>query len=722
MIHLLSQKNIYFMKKRTLGLLTLSAMSLATFAQTASTDPVIMTVNGKPVYKSEFENVYKKNSGKEVSKEPKSVKEYVDLFSTFKMKVFEAEANGLDSNITFKTELAGYRRQLASPYLTDKNVNEALLHEAYERMKTEVKASHILVRVDENALPKDTIEAYTRIMIIRDATMGKAPSASKIAEYEAILKKSSSGLTKNSSRMDSIEFKERLDAIKGLAQAANAGGDKFQAVAKKTSDDPSAKDNGGDLGYFTSLQMVYPFENAAFGTKVGEEGMPIRTRFGYHILKVYDKRPSQGEILTAHIMVKFPKDAGEKEKAELKAKIDELYGKLQAGGKFEDLAKQYSDDKPSAEKGGQLQWFGSSRMPIEFEKAAFALKANGDYSQPFETKYGWHIVKRLDKKGLMSYDEMKGDLKQRISKDSRTQAGQTALIERLKKEYNFKENPANRKEFLKLIDSTVYQGKWEAKKAQKLGKKELFSLTHKTDASHSKTVAYNTDDLARYIETHQTARPAMDNNMFLQQSYKELVNSSVIAFEDSLLEQKYPEFKSLLKEYRDGILLFDLTDQKVWSKAVKDTAGLREFYNKNKNNYLWDERAEVTMYNCADEKVAKEVRAMLKKNKTEKEITDVLNKTSKLNVSVESITYLKGENKDVDANWKQGVVAADIKKENGVQVLVVNKVLGKTPKTIPEAKGMITADYQNYLEKEWLAYLKNKYSVSVNNDVLNTVK
>jgi peptidyl-prolyl cis-trans isomerase SurA len=182
MIHLLSQKNIYFMKKRTLGLLTLSAISLATFAQTASTDPVIMTVNGKPVYKSEFENVYKKNSGKEVSKEPKSVKEYVDLFSTFKMKVFEAEANGLDSNITFKTELAGYRRQLASPYLTDKNVNEALLHEAYDRMKTEVKAAHILVRVDENALPKDTIEAYTRIMIIRDATMGKAPRAAKIAD------------------------------------------------------------------------------------------------------------------------------------------------------------------------------------------------------------------------------------------------------------------------------------------------------------------------------------------------------------------------------------------------------------------------------------------------------------------------------------------------------------------------------------------------------------
>ena len=712
------------MKKRTLGLLTFSAMSLATIAQTASTsDPVIMTVNGKPVYKSEFENVYKKNSGKEISKEPKSVKEYVDLFSTFKMKVFEAEANGLDTNITFKTELAGYRRQLASPYLTDKNVNDALLHEAYERMKTEIKASHILVLLAEDALPKDTIEAYTRIMIIRDATMGKAPSAARIAEYEAILKKSSSGLSKNSTAADSAKFKQKLDAVKGLAAQANMSGDKFEAVAKKASEDPSAKDNGGDLGYFTSLQMVYPFENAAFSTKVGEEGMPIRTRFGYHILKVYDKRESQGEILTAHIMVKFPKDMGEKEKAELKAKIDELYGKLQAGAKFEDLARQYSDDKPSAEKGGQLQWFGSSRMPIEFEKAAFALKNNGDYSKPFETKYGWHIVKRLDKKGLMSFDEMKGDLKQRINKDSRTQAGQASLIEKLKKEYNFKENAVNRKELLKTLDSTVYQGKWESKKANKIGKKEIFRLTYnEKDGKLIRQAVYNTDDLARYIESHQTARPAMDNNMFLQQSYKQMVNEAVIAFEDSLLEKKYPEFKSLLKEYRDGILLFDLTDQKVWSKAVKDTAGLREFYNKNKNNYLWDDRADVTIYNCADEKTAKEVRAMLKKKKSEKEIVETLSKTSKLAVSAENITYLKGENKDVDANWKEGVIAADVKKDNNVQVLVVNKVMGKTPKTIPEAKGMITADYQNYLEKEWLNYLKNKYSVKVNEEVLNTVK
>ncbi len=701
------------MKKSTLGILTLSAITLTSIAQTS--EPVIMTINGKPVYKSEFENVYKKNSGKEVSKEQKSVKEYVDLFSTFKMKVFEAEANGLDTNSAFKTELSGYRKQLAAPYLTDKNVNDALLMEAYNRMKTEVKAAHILLRLAEDALPKDTIEAYTRIMIIRDAVLGKNPTPAKLAEYEAILKKSSYGLTKNSTKQDSTSYKNKLESIKNIASTTNSDANKFGAAAKKTSEDPSAVENGGDLGYFTSLQMVYPFETTAFKTNSGEISMPVRTRFGYHIIKVADKRDNQGEILSAHIMVKFPKDASEKDKANLKTKIDEIYAKLKAGEKFEDVARQFSDDKPSAEKGGQLQWFGSSRMPIEFEKAAFGLKNNNDYSEPFTTNYGWHIVKRLDKKGLAPFDEMKGDLKQRIGKDSRTQAGRSSLIAKVKKDNNFKDNMLAKTEFLKVMDSTVYQAKWEAKKAEKLGNKELFILG---------TKKYTQNDFAKYIESHQTARTKMDNNMFLQQSYNEFVDETIINYEDANLEAKYPDFRNLLKEYRDGILLFDLTDQKVWSKAVKDTAGLKAFYEKNKNNYLWEERAEVTTYKCANDKIAKEVRAMLKKNKAEKEIVEMINKTSQLNVSAESVTYLKGENKDVDANWKQGIVATDIKdaKENKVIVLVINKVLPKTPKTIAEAKGMITADYQNNLEKEWLAYLKNKYKVEVNNDVLNTVK
>jgi len=701
------------MKNRSLGLFALTGLTLASLAQT--NEPVIMTINGKPVYKSEFENVYKKNSGKEVSKEQKTVKEYVELFSTFKMKVFEAEANGLDTTASFKGEFAGYRKQLALPYLTDKNVNEALLQEAYERMKTEVKASHILLRVAEDALPKDTLEAYTRLSIIREALLGKNPTSAKIAEYETILKKSSFGLTKSSTHQDTLNHNTKLSTIKSLIATLTSDADKFALAAKKTSEDPSASDNGGDLGYFTSLQMVYPFECAAYKTNVGEISMPVRTRFGYHIVKVADKRPNQGEILTAHIMVKFNKDMADAEKENLKLKINEIFTKLKAGEKFEDLARQFSDDKQSAEKGGQLQWFGSSRMPVEFEKAAFSLANNGDYSEPFKTNYGWHIVKRIDKKNIPTFNEMKGDLKQRIGKDSRTQAGRASLIEKIKKENNFKENALAKTEFLKIMDTTIFQGKWEAKKAEKLGNKELFRLG---------TTIYKQNDFAKYMESRQTLRPQMDYNMFLQQSYKSFVDEKIINFEDANLETKYVDFKNLMKEYRDGILLFDLTDQKVWSKAVRDTLGLKSFYENNKNNYLWEERAEATIYKCANEKVAKEVRSMVMKNKSEKEILEKINITSQLNLNTESITYLKGENKQLDSNWKLGVVPTETSASKNTEntILVINRLLPKIPKTIAEAKGIITADYQTYLEKEWLAYLKNKYTVTINEEVLNTIK
>jgi peptidyl-prolyl cis-trans isomerase SurA len=221
-----------------------------------------------------------------------------------------------------------------------------------------------------------------------------------------------------------------------------------------------------------------------------------------------------------------------------------------------------------------------------------------------------------------------------------------------------------------------------------------------------------------------TFRSPTDVAELMKLMYPNWVEQSVINYEDSQLEKKYPDYKNLLREYRDGILLFDLTDQKVWSKAVRDSSGLVDFYNKNKNNYLWDERADVSTYKCLNEKIAAEVRKQLKAGKGEKDILDAVNKSSQLNLSVENVTFLKGENKNVDANWKQGVADKNIVSDadKKVLVLVVNKISPKTPKTLGECRGLATADYQNYLENEWLAYLKNKYKVKVNEDVLNTIK
>ncbi|MFL5763770.1 MAG: peptidylprolyl isomerase [Bacteroidia bacterium] len=642
------------------------------FAQTKKTnpptepvknDPVLMTIGNSKVTVSEFRNVYDKNR-KDGPADPKALNDYVDLFINFKLKVKEAEEMGLDTAKAFKEELAGYRKQLAQPYLTDKDVNEKLLKETYDRMQEDIHAAHILVKVPEGALPKDTLEAFNKIMKIR----------ARIMKGEDFMK---------------------------------------VAAEKGVSDDPSARENGGDLGFFTSLQMVYPFETAAYNTKVGEVSMPVRTRYGYHLIKVIERRKAQGEVLVSHIMVKTPPNMSKEDSLNAFTKITEIYNKLKAGSKFEDLANEFSDDKSSAKKGGELPWFGTGKMPAEFEKTAFALKEKGDYSQPMRTKYGWHIIKLNDKRGLAPFDDMKNELKAKVTKDSRSQAGRTSLIAKVKKEYNFKENPKLVDDFAKVMDSTFFEGRWDVDKAAALNK-PMFNFNDKI---------YTQKDFANFISSHQSKRPKTDVKVVLNQLYKQFVEESAVAYEESRLDMKYPEFKALMQEYRDGILLFELTDQKVWSKAVKDTVGSKAFYEKNKTNYMWDERADASVYSCANDKVAKQVRDLMKKKKTEKEILAAVNKDSQLNLQVESKIFTKGENEFVDKNWNPGISPdMNSEKDKKIVIVVTNKLLKPEPKSYMDSKGMVTADYQNFLEKEWIAALKAKYKVTVDKDVLSAIK
>lgn len=669
------------MNKRVLSTLLMLPLALITFnsaiaqkkesmPNTGTTDgakkqdPVLMTIGNTKVTVSEFENVYHKNNNKESASNDKSLNDYVDLFVNFKLKVKEAEELGLDTVKSFKEELAGYRKQLAQPYLTDKDVNEKLLRETYDRMQEDIHASHILVKVTENALPKDTLEAYNKIMKIRNR----------------ILK-----------------------------------GENFNKVAaeKGVSDDPSAKDNGGDLGFFTSLQMVYPFESAAYSTKVGDVSMPIRTRYGYHIIKVTERRKAQGEVLVAHIMVKTTPNMTKEDSLNAYTKITEIHNKLKAGSKFEELSQEFSDDKTSAKKGGELPWFGTGKMPLEFEKAAFAIANKGDYSQPMRTKYGWHVIKLVDKRGLASFEDMKNELKAKVTKDSRSQVGRASLIAKVKSEYKFKENPKLVDEFVKVLDSTLFDGRWDVAKAAGL-KKPLFNFNDKI---------YTQADFANYIASHQSKRPKTDYKLVLNQFYKQFVEESAVAYEEARLDQKYPEFKALMQEYRDGILLFELTDQKVWSKAVKDSVGSKAFYEKNKTNYMWDERAEATIYTAADDKIAAKVRSLMKKKKSEKDILTAVNKDSQLNLQTETRVFNKGENEFVDKNWNPGI-SADMKSEKDKKTVIVvtTKLLKPEPKSYTDSKGMVTADYQNYLEKEWIASLKAKYPVTIDKAVLSTIK
>jgi peptidyl-prolyl cis-trans isomerase SurA len=719
-----NMKNTILSKTLIISFALLSSVAIA---QT-NNDAVLMTVGNKKVTVSEFESVYHKNNPKETTADPKSLREYLELFETFKMKVNDAEATGLDTAKSFRDELAGYRKQLAQPYLTDKDVNDKLLHETYNRLQEDVHAQHILIKISESALPKDTLEAYTRIMLVRDVCSGKTITPAQIADYENILKKAIP-LGGKATHTDSTIYKNLLEEVKTLAKA-KGGKENFENIAKLTvpntdretiwkgqptkslSDDPSAKDNGGDLGYFTALQMVFPFENVAYGTKTGDISMPVRTRYGYHIIKVVDRRKAQGELLTAHIMVKTMPNMSKDDSLNAYKKIMQIYDTLKSGAKkFDDMALKYSDDKQSAKKGGELPWFGTYKMPPEFEKAAFAIPNKGDICAPFRTKYGWHIILLKDKRGLASFDDMKNELKGKVTKDSRSQAGRESLIAKLKTEYKFKENTKLRDEFYKVLDSSYFEGKWDGAKAKALNK-VMFNLNDKN---------FNQTDFTAYLTNHQSKRPAGDFVMTVNNMYKQFVDESVINYEEARLDTKYPEFKALMTEYRDGILLFQLTDEKVWSKAVKDTTGSKEFYEKNKTNYMWEERADATVYSCSDDKVAKKVHDMLKKKKTDKEIIDAINKDSQLNLSVDSKIFNKGENEYVDKNWKEGT-SDDIKSDKKVIIVVTNKIIKPQPKEYADARGMVTADYQSYLEKEWIASLKSKYKVTVDEKVLATVK
>ncbi|MBL7917345.1 MAG: peptidylprolyl isomerase, partial [Bacteroidia bacterium] len=453
--------------------------------------------------------------------------------------------------------------------------------------------------------------------------MGKLPTNAQIAEYEKLLKNTTETISQFRKK-DSTIYKIKINSIKNLSKTyASCGADKFQGLAPKTSDDPSVVDNSGDLSYFSALDMVYPFENAAYNTPVGQVSPIVKTRFGYHILKIYDKRPTRGEMLAAHIMVKIGKDATDQDKANAQTKIKEIQTKLKAGESFEDLARKFSDDKQTSDQGGQLQAFKGGRLPKPFEDAAFALKNNGDVSEPVLTQYGWHLIKRIDKKDLPPFENVKAELKSKVNRDSRSQMGRVALIATVKKENNFKENLKNRDEFKKVLDSTYLRGTWSPERAKVLGNKEIFSLGGKS---------YTQNDFAKFLEQQMTFRTQEDAFEVAKSLYPTWVEETIITFEDSQLEKKYADFRNLVREYREGILLFDLTDQKVWSKAVKDTTGLKQYYEKNKTKYMWDDRADVTTYKCLNEKIAKDVRKMLAAKKTEKQITDEINKTSQLNL------------------------------------------------------------------------------------------
>lgn len=639
---------------RAISLVSFCLISIMSFAQ--NPQDVILTVGNENVTLEDFESIYRKNNRDSiVTKE--SLDEYIELFINFKLKVAEAKSLGMDTVPAFKTELDGYRRQLARPYLTDDAMLDHLVKEAYDRKKQEVRASHILINCPPNATPEDTLKAFNQINALRDEVIGGAD---------------------------------------------------FGAVARKNSQDPSVKDNGGDLGYFTVFQMVYPFEEAAFNTSVGQVSRPCRSRYGYHLVKVTDRRDAHGEIRAAHIMVRV-KDAKDPKSVEnAEQKIRDIYAQLQSGNKFEDLALKYSEDASSARGGGELPWFGTGKMVEAFETEAFALVADGDYSAPFQTEYGWHIVKRIEYRPVPEFKDVEKEIKNRVRRDSRSAQTEASFIAKLKKEYSFELYTKALKPIQSAIDTSIFAGQIKVKKMKKL-EAPMMILDGKTYPAKE---FY--DYLVKFGPRKKDKSPSEIYDMLLI----EFVNKKIMDYEDSRLEGKYRDFRLLMNEYRDGILLFELTDSKVWTKAVKDSTGLEAFYESNKNMFMWDERLDAAIYTCKDQKVATNLAKLLKKGTEAKSIMEKINKDSQLNLDLEEGIFAKGDHPVLSRiTWQEGV-SKPIEMDQQVVVVDVRKVMPRAPKKLDEARGLITAEYQNYLEDEWIKELRNKYTYKVNNDVL----
>ncbi|HRG32521.1 MAG: peptidylprolyl isomerase [Saprospiraceae bacterium] len=639
---------------------------LTQFIDAQTSDPVLFTVNGNPVKVSEFEYIYNKNNGKDANFTKASLDEYLNLYTRFKLKVQAARDMKLDTIPALIKELEGYRQQLTTNYLNDKEVTDKLAKEVFERQTRDISVSHILFSLSPNALPEDTLKSYNLAM----------------EAYRAIQKNND-----------------------------------FDAAAKKYSNDISTAQKSGFLGWFTAMlpDGFYQFENTIYHLKKGEISYPLRTRLGYHILKVNDIRPARRKIEAAHIL--FRKGVKGKPDILAQAKVDSIYKLIKGGASFEDQARLVSEDKTTAMIGGNVGFFGINQYESNFEDAAFSLEKDGDIAKPVETSIGWHIIKRLRKEEELPYERAKKKIQSEITRDSRFKEAQGSLIEKIKIEAKFKENSAALDRFAAKMDTNFFTYKWKA--PEFLENEELGSLGD---------IKLKSQDFAEFVKsnTRQRIQGSEDQKVraTIQTMFNDYVAQKCLQYEETRLEDKYPEFKALMREYREGILLFEATKNVVWDRASEDTTGLRMFYEKNKARYKWDERALIyyVSIDTSDMKLANKIYKFMAKKSISKGI-DKFDKKKDFIAFQKNTTEKKNTESYEGLQFNTGFITPLTKNENGKGYVFrkVEQILPIDYKSLDEARGFIIADYQDHLEALWIDELKQKYKVDIHQDVLNSL-
>ncbi len=595
----------------------------------AQKNPVLFSIDGEKIYSSEFSRIYEKNLSLVNNPSQKDVANYLDLYVNYKLKLKEAYDLKMDTIPSYIREFTKYKNQLIQPYLKDESTKTDLVKEAYNRLLKEVNASHILVKIKKNALPKDTLLAFTKI---------------------------------NNARKEILE------------------GADFEMIARKTSQDPSAKKNGGNLGYFTVFQMVYPFETAAYTTPVGKVSKPFRTRFGYHIVKVNDSRDAKGEIEVAHIMLKG-------DVVKNKSQIDNIKSQLDTGVDFSALAKRYSQDGGSSKKGGKLPKFASGRMVKSFEEMAFSLDATGDISEPFKTKFGWHIIKLIKKYPIESFDQTQDMLKKKVEQGQRAKIIGNSVVNKLMKEYEITVTK-------NLLD--------EFKKEEWANNKTLSSPVAFLTLDGEKSIPANS--YYQFLSSRKT-----NTSPKLLKEFKE---EEVLNYYKEKLPTKFPELGYTLKEYEEGLLLFDLMQKRIWEKAEKDSLGLATYFQNNRQLYQWDERVKAIIVACSNKEDADKAVKLLQSNIAAVEIEKQL-KTDTL-IDIKDGLFEKTDTLfPKQFNLEKGV--SDIFSVDDQFIIIkIDSLLDEGPKELKETRGKVISDYQDYIEKAWVNELKNQYTIKIN--------
>ena len=639
------------------------ALSLTLFLEAQDKD-ILLRVNDREVSAEEFKWLYlKNNTGDQYT----GIDNYLNLYKQLRLKVEAAEEAGIHKTESFKTELQGYRKQLAKNYLTDSDVKDKLLERAYERYKTEIHTMHILIKCPADAAPEDTMKAYNRAMNIRQRI--------------------------------------RL-------------GEPFESVAKGASDDPAVNINGGNLGYITVFQTPLPFENKIYQMQPGEMSRPVRTASGYHIIKVQDIRENQGRIKVAHIMKASPPGSTEETRKNAKHQIDSIYRLLNDGADFSRLAVNNSDDRMSARNGGELPWFGTGEMIHEFSVAAFRLLRDNDYTTPVRTVYGWHIIKRLDREPPLPYDEAMKLLESKLSQSYLLSVSRKSFANKLKEEYDYKLNSEALSWFYSIADSTFrYGDSYEIPGS--VPDDIIYSFADEE---------YRMPEFAEYIKQNGDKAPQYDSVKFINTLLDQKVYNHLIDYEDSILEDKYPEFRYLMNEFYDGILFFEITDSLIWKKSENDSKGLREYYNTRKEEFIDNPVASARIYQISPDAGKRKTRRLQKyirryhdsDNYYEMVLSEAVSGRDTL-VTITEGTWQEGENEILDnISWKKGVQQTELK--NGIILVDFLEIKKERYKELEEIKGIMISGYQEYLEEQWISNLMNEYEISINNEVLEKIK